>query len=150
VHDTVDAVSKAWSCFCLVALCMAPASASARKQGELSYAYDKVWNTALRMVRVDLRLPVTDRDPEAGYLLFDYIDHDKRYPGSIELVRAERDRRTFIRAVVQVNGMPSYVEQMAPIEPPKPVKPAPPAEHPDEPKPEQPAEPSEPAPSAVE
>lgn len=102
------------------------------------------------MVRVDLRLPITDKDLEAGYLLFDYLDHGKAFPGSIELVRGERDRRPVTRAVVQVQGMPVYVEQMLvdrlarklreeygePIEPPKaPPKPAAPKE--DEKKPDE-------------
>lgn len=137
----------------MLALCLsllAPPSASARKQGEVRYSFEQVWNAALRMVRVDLRLPVTDRDPEAGYLLFDYIDHDKRYAGSIELVRTERDRRPLIKVVVQVQGMPAYVEQMlldrlerklreeygeplAPPEKPAPEKPKEPAPSPEAP-----------------
>jgi len=64
------------------------------------------------MLRVDLRLPVTDRDAEAGYMLFDYIDHDRHYPGSLELVRDERARRPTTKGVVKVAGMPAYVEQM--------------------------------------
>src|SRR4051794_17943566 len=87
-------------------------AAHARKQSEYQYPFDRVWNTALRLVRVDMRLSVTDRDPEAGYLLFDYVDHGKRFAGSIELVKGERDQRPLVTAVVQVQGMPSYVEQM--------------------------------------
>src|SRR5438132_1349550 len=64
------------------------------------------------MVRVDMRLPVTDRDPEAGYLLFEWVDHGKRFAGSLELVKSERDQRPLVTAVVQVQGMPAYVEQM--------------------------------------
>jgi hypothetical protein len=128
---------------------LVPGHASARKQSELLYGFDQIWNAALRMVRVDLRLPVTDRDPEAGYLLFDYIDHDKRYPGSVELVRGERDRRPLTKVVIQVQGMPAYVEQMLldrlerklrdeygePLQPSKaPKEPAPkPAEEPKQP-----------------
>ena len=109
---------------------------SARKQGELRYPFDQVWNAALRLVRVDMRMPVTDRDPEAGYLLFEYLDHGKRFAGSLELVRGERGQRPITKIVVQVQGMPSYVEQMLLDklerklrdefgEPLEPVKPAP-------------------------
>jgi hypothetical protein len=125
----------------------------ARKQAELRYTYEQVWNAALRMVRVDLRLPVTDRDPEAGFMLFEYLDHDKRFPGSVELVRGEKDRRPVTKVVIQVAGMPAYVEQMMidrlgrklkeeygePLAPEKPApeKPKPPESSPsDEPKPE--------------
>jgi hypothetical protein len=121
--------------------------ASARKQDEYHYPYERVWNTALRMVRVDMRLAVTDRDIDAGYLLFDYVDHGKRFPGSLELVKGERDQRPVVTAVVQVTGMPSYVEQMLldKLEkklkaelgdemqpPPKPVEPKKPEKKPDE------------------
>ena len=102
----------------LIALCIAAAlwwphvPAAARKQQELRYSYDQVWNTALRLIRVDLRLPVTDRDREAGYLLFDYLDHEKRYAGSIEVIRAAPDKPLPVTAAVQVQGMPGYVEAM--------------------------------------
>lgn len=88
-----------------------PGAVHARKQSELRYPYDQVWNAALRMVRVDMRMPVTDRDQEAGYLLFEYLDHGKRFPGSVELVRSERAQRPITKAVIQVAGMPSYIEQ---------------------------------------
>jgi len=91
---------------------LAPGVGSARKQGDLRYPFDQVWNAALRLVRVDMRLPVTDRDPEAGYLLFEYLDHGKRFAGSLELVRGERGQRPITKLVVQVQGMPGYVEQM--------------------------------------
>jgi hypothetical protein len=134
---------------------LAPGSAGARKQTDLRYPFDQVWNAALRMVRVDMRLPVTDRDPEAGYFLFDYLDNGKSYAGSLELVRGERDARPLTKTVVQVQGMPSYVEQMLldklqrklreefgdPIEPAKPVKPEqkprPPGNKKPEPKPDE-------------
>jgi hypothetical protein len=123
-----------------------PVDAQARKQTELRYGFEQVWNAALRMVRVDLRLPVTDRDQEAGYLLFDYVDHGKRFAGSIELVRGEQDRRPATKAVVQVQGMPAYVEQMLierlgrklrdeygePLEPTKPPAQKPPEAKPSE------------------
>jgi hypothetical protein len=115
-----------------------PCGVSARAQTDLRYPFEQVWNASLRLVRVDLRLPVTDRDSEAGYLLFDYLDHGKRFPGSVELVRGERQAT---KIVIQVQGMPGYIEQHlleklqqklraefgAPIDPPKaPAKPKPP------------------------
>jgi hypothetical protein len=90
-------------------------------------------------------------------VLFDYLDHGKRYPGSVELLRVENARPPSTKLVVQVQGMPSYVEQMIvdklaaklreelgePItpEPDRPKKPAPtppPAEPPAEPVPAEP------------
>lgn len=138
----------------LLLVLLAPGAAGARKQTDLRYPFDQVWNAALRLVRVDMRLPVTDRDPEAGYFLFEYLDNGKKYAGSLELVRGERDARPFTKTVIQVQGMPGYVEQMLldklqrklrdefgePLEPAKPVKPEqkprPPAKSP-EPKPDE-------------
>jgi len=119
-----------------------PEQALARRQHEVRYPFQRVWNAALRMVRVDMRLPVTDRDPEAGYMLFEYVDADRKYPGSIEIITGEQDKRPLIKIVVNVSGMPSYVEQMlidklekklgaeygAPLDPPKVEDPAPPKE----------------------
>ncbi len=126
---------KRWFSLLLVALFLMPAQANARLQTEYRYNFEQVWNAALRMVRVDLRLPISDKDADTGYLLFDYIDHGKAFPGSIELVRGERERRAVTKVVVQVQGMPAYVEQMLvdrlarklrdeygePLAPPKPA-----------------------------
>lgn len=132
-----------------------PAPVEARKHTEYRYPFQRVWNSALRMVRVDMRLPITDRDQDAGYMLFDYIEGDRRYPGSLELVASEHDSRPIVRAVINVEGMPSYVEQMMldklgkkleteygmPMEPPREK---PPEKKPEENKP--PKEPTEPEP----
>jgi hypothetical protein len=124
--------------FLLCALLAAlPAPASARRQREFPYAFDQVWNAALRLVRVDLRFAVTDRDPEGGYVLFDYEAQGKRYPGSLELVSQARTAQVATVVVAQVKGMPTYVEQMILDRldkkllsdfgpPPAPAKPSPP------------------------
>ncbi len=93
-------------------LLLAPASASARLTEEHGYEYDQVWRAAVRLVAVDLRFPITDRDQEIGYVLFEYQDQGRSYQGSIELVRAAAEAGERIRVVVQVPGMPSYVERM--------------------------------------
>lgn len=127
-------------------------TALAKRQQEFAYPYERVWNVALRLLRVDMRLEIKDRDQEAGYLLFDYVDHGKTYPGSLELIKGERDQRPYVSAVVQVTGMPSYVEQLvldkldrklkaelgAPLEPKKPEP-----EKPKQPEKKPPAEGSE-------
>jgi hypothetical protein len=102
-----------WACAaCAFTLGLLPAPTLARRQGDLRYPFEQVWNASLRLVRVDMRLPVTDRDQDAGYLLFDYVEHGKRFPGSVELVRGERAQRPVTKIVIQVQGMPSYIEQM--------------------------------------
>ena len=142
----------------ILALCscwLLAAPAGARKQHELAYRYEQIWNAALRLVKVDLRLVITERDQDGGYVLFDYVTHGKNYPGSIELVKQSRGARPMTTVIVQVQGQPSYVEQMildrlekklqaevgAPPEPPKPPEPPPDAGN------QEPAPPAEPKPS---
>jgi hypothetical protein len=101
-----------WASASCALVLLLPTPSLARRQGDLRYPFEQVWNASLRLVRVDMRLPVTDRDQEAGYLLFEYLEHGKRFPGSVELVRGERAQRPVTKIVIQVQGMPSYIEQM--------------------------------------
>lgn len=98
----------------LMLIASAPAApASARLSREYTYTYDQLWRAAVRMVAVDFRFPITERDPEIGFLLFEYRDQGRPYHGSVELVRTEGPRGTpQVRVVMQVQGMPSYVERM--------------------------------------
>jgi hypothetical protein len=89
-----------------------PGVAHARKQTDHRYVFEQVWSAAVRMVRVDLRYPIDDQDPSIGYVLFQYQDRGRGYPGSIELVRTEVEGVEYVRTVVQIPSMPSYVEQM--------------------------------------
>lgn len=136
----------------LVPAALAPSRAGARLSSEYGYTYDQIWRATVRMIAVDYRFPITDRDPEIGYVLFEYRDNGRAYAGSMEIVRSD-DARAPIRVVAQVGSMPSYVERMlldrlgrklgeeygappvrrpAPSAPPTPapVDPAPPAEPP--------------------
>ncbi len=103
------AVASAVLCALVLAL---PAVAQARTSHDYVFHYDQVWSASLRMVRVDLGYAVRDRDPDVGYLLFDYQEGHHSYPASIELVRTHDDGRDVVRVVVKVPAMPSYIEQM--------------------------------------
>lgn len=86
-------------------------SASARVEGESLYTLAQTYSGALRYLRVDLGYEVTEKDPDAAYLLFRYSDaaRAKRVTnGSIELV--ETDDR--IRIFVHIPSMPGYYETM--------------------------------------
>ncbi|MFO0710439.1 MAG: hypothetical protein U0353_11405 [Sandaracinus sp.] len=92
---------------------VAPSLAEARVSGEVSYTYEQTWQAAVRMIRVDLQCPITDRDEEMGFVLFEYTNQGRRYPGSLEVVRSTDASGTeHIRVTVQVPAMPSYVERM--------------------------------------
>lgn len=131
-------------CALAVALLGAPRTAEARKDHEYAYRFEQIWSAAVRMVRVDLRYPITDKDENIGYLLFEYRDHGRGYPGSIELVRVRDSRRDKVKVIIQIPSMPSYIEQMLLDRlgrklreefgepPPPPERPEPPAEEPDD------------------
>lgn len=96
----------------LLVLVAPPVPARARTASSLPYARDKVWNTALRLVRVDLGCPLGERDADTGFFMFEYVDGARRFPGSVEIVPARVDNRDGVRVIVQVQAMPSYVERM--------------------------------------
>jgi hypothetical protein len=121
---------------------IAPFSASAKREDSFSYPFTRVWTTAVRLLRVDFECPITEKDKDEGYFFFEYKDHDKTYPGSVELVTTKTAGVERVRVVIQVPAMPSYVESMmldrlgrkliedfgiptTPTPAPAPIKPAP-------------------------
>lgn len=97
----------------LAVIFAAPQLALARMQADYTYTWNQIWQASVRMVRVDLQCPITDRDSEIGYLMFDYAESGRTHAGSIELVRTVgSDGIERVRAVVQVPSMPSWVERM--------------------------------------
>jgi len=86
--------------------------AAARRDLSVEYRYEQVWGAAIRMLRVDYGFTIQDRDADNGYLLFDYVDAGRSYPGSVELLRVGQGEDASVRVTLQVSAMPSYVERM--------------------------------------
>ena len=87
--------------------------ASARATYESPYSYPRTWNAALRMLRVDMGLNITEKDVDTGYVLFDYRSPEsgkKVSPGSMEVLHGNDDD-SVVRVVVQIPAMPQYHEQ---------------------------------------
>ena len=83
--------------------------AHAKAVHESPYSYEQTFGSALRLVKVDLGLKVTDRDADWGYVLFEYRSaNDRASRGSIELVRTEH----LVRVTVQLPAVPSYHERL--------------------------------------
>ena len=83
----------------------------AKASFESPYTLAQTYNAALRLVRVDFGLTVTERDPSAAYILFDYTSSEsgrRVAPGSIEMLEAGR----IVKVVVQLAQMPRYHEQV--------------------------------------
>jgi len=83
--------------------------ATARASFDSPYTLEQTYNTALRYVRIDRAYKVTEKDPAAAYVLFEYRDTaGKDSPGAIELVPTPQA----IKVVVQLPKMPRYHEQV--------------------------------------
>ncbi len=96
-----------------LALLSTPSGAGARRTDAHAYRFEQVWSTAIRLLRVDYGFPVRDRDPDIGYLLFDYTDRGRSHPGSLELVPFEADNgQPQVRVTLSVPAMPAYIERM--------------------------------------
>src|SRR5258708_27434923 len=87
--------------------------AAAMATYESPYGFDRTWNAAMRLVRVDNGWKVTEKEESSGYILFDYRspEGNKVSPGSIELVKAH-DPEATVSVLVQLPQMPHYHEQV--------------------------------------
>lgn len=55
----------------VLATLLVPGHAAARAQSELSYRLEEIFSTALRFVRVDRGCTITDKDPDAAFVMFE-------------------------------------------------------------------------------
>lgn len=95
------------------ALVLFAQSAIARVGGDADYSKAQTYSGALRYLRVDLGYEVTERDPEAAYLIFRYqIPGQKKdkegATGTVEIVDADGHVKLF----VQIPAMPEYHERV--------------------------------------
>ena len=108
---TIQRCAFVCTLFCVVWV-FAPPSASARREVTFGYPMSRVWTAAVRLVRVDLECPISEKDKEDGYFFFEYTDRGKKFPGSVELVSIQENGTDHVRVIVQVPAMPAYVEAM--------------------------------------
>ena len=101
-----------WSTFTVLAALLWPSTGFAKKTEEYAHRYDQVWRAAVRLIRVDQGYPIRDRDEGIGYVLFDYKDDGRSYPGSLELIRIRQNGDDAVRVAIQIPAMPSYIERM--------------------------------------
>jgi len=138
---------KPWAAIVVTIVLLLPAVGQAKKTEDYRHSYDQVWRAAVRLIRVDQGYPIRDRDESIGYLLFDYKDDGRTYPGSLEVLRIKDQGGGPVRVVIQIPAMPSYIERMLldklekklideygePPPPKKPEEPPPPEEGEEEP-----------------
>jgi hypothetical protein len=94
-----------------VAGLLASQLAAARVEADSQYTKAEVYSTALRYLRVDLGYKVLEKDPDAAYLLFEYVpvqDKKDAGKGSIQIVQTEDD----VKIYVEIPKMPTYHEMV--------------------------------------
>lgn len=85
-------------------------TAEARTEHTLRYTKLQSFNAALRYLRVDCGYNVVEKDPDSGYLMFEYPadGSEKLTNGSIEVIQ----RGAEVALVVRVPEMPQYHERL--------------------------------------
>jgi hypothetical protein len=104
--------SRRWGAGLAVATLLtaaAPSPTSARSDRTVGWAPDRVFPTAVRFLRVDESLTIVDKDSDAGYILFELVEDDKTFRGSLELVAVDRDPPR-ARVVIHIEDRPAYME----------------------------------------
>jgi hypothetical protein len=83
---------------------------SASVEADSGYTKVQTYSAALRYLRVDLAYEVTEKDPDAAYLLFRFVPEGRKAAtnGSIEIVEREDRVRVFVR----LPEMPRYREEV--------------------------------------
>ena len=96
---------------CLVlAILLSTSLAWARAEKTLAYTRDAAWPAAVRFIRVDEGLKIIEKDPDAGYVLFEIKEEGKTFRGSLEVMTVVVDGRTLVKFVMQIDERPSWVE----------------------------------------
>ena len=84
--------------------------ASARSEKTFAYPRDQAWPTAVRFLVVDERVKITEKDADAGYVVFELRDDGKTFRGALEVMTVVRDGRTEVKFVLQIEDRPSWLE----------------------------------------
>jgi hypothetical protein len=133
-------LSSALACGVASAIVLTGQPAQAETVYDSAYGFERTWNSALRMVRVDMGCKVTEKDDQTGYLMFEYHSGDsakKGSPGTMQFIRPH-EKDASVRLVIQLAQMPRYHEQVLLDtlvrkmhaeygDPPQPTAPPPPA-----------------------
>jgi hypothetical protein len=92
-------------------LVVLPAPAMAKSEKTVVYGVAKVFPTAVRFLRVDERVKITEKDADAGYVMFELREEGKTFPRALELIEAEDAGRPAVKLILRIEDRPSYVEQ---------------------------------------
>lgn len=94
---------------CAVALLYA-STAEAKATFESPYSYDQTFGTALRLLKVDLDVEVSETNADWGYVIFVYTSREsgkRKNRGTFSFVRLDNA----VQVTLQLPELPSYHEQ---------------------------------------
>jgi len=94
----------------LFSLAIFAGTAHARSEKTLAYHRDQAWPAAVRFLRVDAKLKITEKDADAGFVIFEYREDGKTFRGSLEVIDVVKEGRKLVRFVIQIEDRPSWVE----------------------------------------
>jgi len=94
----------------LLALLLLTGVAEARTEKTLAYPHDQAWTAAVRFIRVDAKLKITEKDADAGYLIFELKEDKRTFRGSLEIIDTVKDGRHLVRFVMQIEDRPEWEE----------------------------------------
>jgi hypothetical protein len=116
--------------------------AAAKTTISIPFAPAELWSTTVRFLRVDRGYTIKEKDPDAGYLLFELKEGQRTYKGSLELVPARAGSgRQETQAIVTLPELPRHYEALlseklaAKVKEELGVPPPPPRPTPERPKP---------------
>jgi hypothetical protein len=88
-----------------------PLTASAEVEAESGYTKAQTFSAALRYLRVDLGFEVSEKDPDAAYLIFRYLapgPAKSTSTGTVEVVESNHH----VKVLVRLPRMPEYHERV--------------------------------------
>ena len=89
----------------------APWTASAEDKREFKYPYAWVYKAVYRLLKIDLKCPIEEADPENGFIMFQIEYQGTKSPASVEMVDLASDENGYSVAVrVKMEKLPSWVE----------------------------------------
>lgn len=98
-------------CWVLLIIALAASQAGARTEKHLAYPKSMVWNSCVRMLRVDYHLDIVEKDSKAGYILFEYEEAGMSSTASFEFVDDPQEGQPGVKAMLNLVKLPSYLEK---------------------------------------
>jgi hypothetical protein len=87
------------------------APAAAKSSRDVAYAYDPVFTSVVRFLRVDEGLKLVEKDAAAGYVIFVLTEGKRTFNGAAEVMKAQDGSGNAVtRVTLRIADRPSYME----------------------------------------